>query len=93
VQDQEEDWLLLQRLLENAGLQVQVAEDGADGIDKFLTWRPPSRISKSFLEIVVFAINPTQKMPLCERGAITSPDWEGGCRRSADGRLMNLSCS
>ena len=40
VEDQEENWLLLQGLLENAGFQVQVAEDGADGIDKFLTWEP-----------------------------------------------------
>ena len=28
VEDQEENWLLLQRLLENTGFQVQVAEDG-----------------------------------------------------------------
>jgi CheY-like chemotaxis protein len=40
VEDQEESWLLLQRLLENAGFQVQVAEDGATGIEKFLIWRP-----------------------------------------------------
>ena len=38
--DQEENWLLLQRLLKNAGFQVQVAEDGATGIEKFLIWRP-----------------------------------------------------
>ncbi len=40
VEDQAENWLLLQGLLENAGFQVQVAEDGASGIEKFLRWRP-----------------------------------------------------
>src|SRR5262249_724559 len=40
VEDQEENWLLLQRLLENAGFHVKVAEEGASGIEKFLTWRP-----------------------------------------------------
>lgn len=40
VEDQEENWLLLQWLLENTGFQVQVAEDGAAGIEKFLRWRP-----------------------------------------------------
>jgi CheY-like chemotaxis protein len=40
VEDQVENWLLLQRLLESAGFPVQVAEDGAAGIEKFLTWRP-----------------------------------------------------
>ncbi|MFZ0593534.1 MAG: two-component regulator propeller domain-containing protein [Bryobacteraceae bacterium] len=40
VEDREENWLLLHRLLQNAGFQVQVAEDGATGIEKFLTWRP-----------------------------------------------------
>jgi signal transduction histidine kinase/ligand-binding sensor domain-containing protein/CheY-like chemotaxis protein len=40
VEDQVENWLLLQRVLENAGFQTQVAEDGATGIEKFLNWRP-----------------------------------------------------
>ncbi|MBV9499969.1 MAG: response regulator [Acidobacteriaceae bacterium] len=40
VEDQEENWLLLQRLLENAGLPVQVAENGASGVDMFQSWRP-----------------------------------------------------
>ena len=40
VEDREENWLLLHRLLQNAGFQVQVAEDGATGIEKFRTWRP-----------------------------------------------------
>jgi signal transduction histidine kinase/ligand-binding sensor domain-containing protein/CheY-like chemotaxis protein len=40
VEDQVENRLLLQRVLENAGFQTQVAEDGATGIEKFLSWRP-----------------------------------------------------
>jgi CheY-like chemotaxis protein len=40
VEDQRENWLLLQRLLEDAGFQVRVAEDGARGVDVFRSWRP-----------------------------------------------------
>jgi CheY-like chemotaxis protein len=40
VEDERENWLLLQRLLHNAGFQVQVAEDGARGVEMFRTWRP-----------------------------------------------------
>ena len=40
VEDKRENWLLLQRLLRDAGFQVQVAEDGAQGIEMFRTWRP-----------------------------------------------------
>ncbi|MBV8549810.1 MAG: response regulator [Acidobacteriaceae bacterium] len=40
VEDQVENWLLLQRLLENVGFEVRVAGDGAAGIEKFLAWRP-----------------------------------------------------
>ncbi len=40
VEDKKENWLLLQRLLEDCGFQVQVAEDGAQGVEMFRTWRP-----------------------------------------------------
>ena len=40
VEDQRENWLLLQRLLLDAGFQVQVAEDGAQGVEMFRTWKP-----------------------------------------------------
>jgi signal transduction histidine kinase/DNA-binding NarL/FixJ family response regulator len=40
VEDQMENWLLLKRLLENAGLQVRVAENGALGIEAFQQWQP-----------------------------------------------------
>ncbi len=40
VEDQNENWLLLQRLLQRAGFQVQGAEDAARAIKTFQTWRP-----------------------------------------------------
>jgi len=40
VEDKKENWVLLQRILEDAGFLVQVAEDGAQGIEVFRTWRP-----------------------------------------------------
>jgi signal transduction histidine kinase/ligand-binding sensor domain-containing protein/DNA-binding NarL/FixJ family response regulator len=40
VEDKKENWLLLQRLLADAGFQVQVAEDGAQGVEMFRTWQP-----------------------------------------------------
>jgi CheY-like chemotaxis protein len=40
VEDQRENWLLLQRLLQTAGFQVRVAEDGSQAIETFTMWRP-----------------------------------------------------
>ncbi len=40
VEDKRENWRLLQRLLQDVGFQVQVAEDGAKGIEIFRTWHP-----------------------------------------------------
>lgn len=40
VEDRKENWLLLQRLLEDAGFQVQVAETGSLAIEMFQTWKP-----------------------------------------------------
>jgi CheY-like chemotaxis protein len=40
VEDKRENWLLLQRLLEDAGFQVQVAKDGALGVEMFRIWQP-----------------------------------------------------
>ncbi len=31
---------MLQHLMQNAGLQVQLAENGARGVDAFQAWRP-----------------------------------------------------
>ncbi len=40
VEDERNNWLVLQRMLENAGFQTCVAEDGARGVELFQTWRP-----------------------------------------------------
>lgn len=40
VEDERTNWLLLQELLEQVGLRVRVAENGADGVEAFKVWRP-----------------------------------------------------
>jgi CheY-like chemotaxis protein len=40
VEDVEENRLVLQRLMENAGFQVRLAGDGARGVEIFQGWRP-----------------------------------------------------
>jgi CheY-like chemotaxis protein len=40
VEDQQENWLLLQRLLQTAGFQVRVAEDGVQAVEAFRVWHP-----------------------------------------------------
>ena len=40
VEDQIENWLLLQRILEEAGFLVRVAENGQLGIEAFEAWQP-----------------------------------------------------
>jgi signal transduction histidine kinase/DNA-binding NarL/FixJ family response regulator len=40
VEDQMENWLLLQRLMEGVGFLVRVAENGAAGVEMFQEWRP-----------------------------------------------------
>jgi CheY-like chemotaxis protein/anti-sigma regulatory factor (Ser/Thr protein kinase) len=40
VEDKRENWLLLQRMLQDIGFRVRVAEDGAHGVEMYFTWRP-----------------------------------------------------
>jgi signal transduction histidine kinase/CheY-like chemotaxis protein len=40
VEDEPENWLLLQRLLQSAGFRTRVAEDGAQALEAFAEWRP-----------------------------------------------------
>ena len=40
VEDQMENWLLLQRMLEAVGLTVRVARNGLEGVEMFQAWRP-----------------------------------------------------
>ncbi len=40
VEDKRENWLLLQRLLLDAGFQVQVAQDGLEAVEMYRSWQP-----------------------------------------------------
>jgi signal transduction histidine kinase/ligand-binding sensor domain-containing protein/CheY-like chemotaxis protein len=40
VDDERENWMMLERVLQDAGLRVRVAEDGAQGVEIFRAWRP-----------------------------------------------------
>jgi signal transduction histidine kinase/DNA-binding response OmpR family regulator len=40
VEDQEENWMVLERLLQNAGFQVRVSQNGAEGVKEFREWHP-----------------------------------------------------
>jgi CheY-like chemotaxis protein len=40
VEDDEDSRVLLERLVRNAGFQVEVSSDGAHGVELFRTWRP-----------------------------------------------------
>jgi signal transduction histidine kinase/ligand-binding sensor domain-containing protein/CheY-like chemotaxis protein len=40
VEDQRENWMILERLLGNVGFQTAVAESGEQGVEKFVEWQP-----------------------------------------------------
>ncbi len=40
VEDRMENWLLLRRLMEGVGFSVRVAENGEEGVEAFVSWRP-----------------------------------------------------
>jgi CheY-like chemotaxis protein len=40
VEDQQENWMVLERLLQNAGFRVRVAQNGALGVKEYREWRP-----------------------------------------------------
>jgi CheY-like chemotaxis protein len=40
VEDKRTNWLLLKRLLQDAGFPVRVSEDGDQAVETFRTWRP-----------------------------------------------------
>ncbi len=40
VEDEQENWLVLERLLSEAGFQVRVAQNGVQGVEIFSGWRP-----------------------------------------------------
>jgi signal transduction histidine kinase/ActR/RegA family two-component response regulator len=40
VEDKEENWMMLERILERVGFRVRVAENGEQSVDVFRSWRP-----------------------------------------------------
>jgi signal transduction histidine kinase/CheY-like chemotaxis protein len=68
VEDQQENWMVLQRLLENAGFCVRVAEDGAQGLKEFREWRPQF-IWMDLRMPVVDGVEATRLIRACEGGS------------------------
>jgi CheY-like chemotaxis protein len=67
VEDQEENWMVLQRLLENAGFQVRVANNGAQGVQAFREWRPQF-IWMDLRMPVMDGVEATRCIRVCEGG-------------------------
>ena len=40
IEDREENWLVLERLMQKAGFDLRIAENGARGVEIFRNWRP-----------------------------------------------------
>jgi CheY-like chemotaxis protein len=40
VEDEQENWMVLKRLLQSVGFPVRIAQDGAQGVEGFREWRP-----------------------------------------------------
>jgi signal transduction histidine kinase/CheY-like chemotaxis protein len=67
VEDQQENWMVLERLLENAGFRVRVAENGAQGVEEFREWRPQF-IWMDLRIPVMDGIEATRRIRACEGG-------------------------
>ena len=67
VEDQPENWMVLERLLGNAGFQVRVAENGAEGVQEFREWRPQF-IWMDLRMPVMDGVEATRHIRACEGG-------------------------
>ena len=67
VEDQRENWMVLERLLANAGFLVRVAENGVQGVKEFREWRPQF-IWMDLCMPVMDGVEATRRIRVCEGG-------------------------
>lgn len=68
AEDDRESSLLLERLLQNAGFAVQVAQDGAQAVERFREWRPQFVWMDLHLP-VIDGMEATRRIRACEGGS------------------------